>query len=98
MKRPSICARTSSSKARRPHVVSPRLSRRLIAAGRAPELAAVEHPGYFAAQLAGAMPGVWMAHAMFGERLFMLSHHVRSGTAQWCIEFITAFGLLAAAR
>jgi glycerol uptake facilitator-like aquaporin len=51
--------------------------------------------GYIAAQLAGAMLGVWMAHAMFGERLFMLSHHVRSGAAQWFSEFIATFGLLA---
>ena len=49
---------------------------------------------YIAAQLAGAMLGVWMAHAMFGERLFMLSHHVRSGAAQWFSEFIATFGLL----
>ena len=50
---------------------------------------------YIAAQLAGAMLGVWMAHAMFGERLFMLSHHGRSGAAQWFSEFIATFGLLA---
>ena len=51
--------------------------------------------GYIAAQLAGAMLGVWMAHAMFGERVFMLSHHARSGAAQWFSEFVATFGLLA---
>ena len=50
---------------------------------------------YVVAQLAGAMLGVWMAHAMFGERVFMLSHHARSGAAQWFSEFIATFGLLA---
>jgi len=48
-----------------------------------------------AAQLAGAVLGVWVAHAMFGERVFMLSHHARSGAAQWFSEFIATFGLLA---
>lgn len=50
---------------------------------------------YFAAQLAGAMLGVWTAHAMFGERVFMLSHHARTGAAQWLSEFVATFGLLA---
>jgi len=50
---------------------------------------------YITAQLTGALLGVWMAHAMFGERVFMVSHHVRSGPAQWFSEFIATFGLLA---
>jgi glycerol uptake facilitator-like aquaporin len=37
-----------------------------------------EVPGYVAAQLLGAVFGVWIAHLMFGERLFMLSVHTRS--------------------
>ena len=52
-------------------------------------------PWYVVAQVAGAMLGVWTAHAMFGEPVFMLSHHVRSGTAQWFSEFVATFGLLA---
>jgi glycerol uptake facilitator-like aquaporin len=51
--------------------------------------------GYLAAQLVGAVLGVWMAHAMFGERVFMLSHHARSGAAQWFSELIATFGLVA---
>jgi glycerol uptake facilitator-like aquaporin len=35
-----------------------------------------------------------MAHAMFGERLFMLSRHARSGPAQMISEFVATFGLL----
>lgn len=51
--------------------------------------------GYIAAQVGGALLGVCVAHAMFGERLFMLSHHARGGAAQWVSEFIATFGLIA---
>jgi glycerol uptake facilitator-like aquaporin len=50
---------------------------------------------YIAAQLFGAVLGVWVAHAMFGERILMLSHHARTGPAQWFSEFVATFGLLA---
>src|SRR6188768_1540740 len=45
----------------------------------------------------GGLPwrGVWVAHGMFGERLFMLSTHPRSGLAQMFSEFVATFGLLA---
>ena len=51
-------------------------------------------PGYVAAQALGAVVGVWVAHAMFGERLFMFSLHARSGPAQLLSEFVATFGLL----
>ena len=54
-----------------------------------------EVPGYISAQLVGAVVGVWAAHVMFGERVFMLSMHARSGGAQMASEFIATFGLLA---
>jgi glycerol uptake facilitator-like aquaporin len=54
-----------------------------------------EVPGYVVAQFAGAIVGVWAAHAMFQERLFMLSLHERSGPAQMFSEFVATFGLLA---
>jgi glycerol uptake facilitator-like aquaporin len=54
-----------------------------------------EVPGYVCAQCAGAVLGVWIAHAMFGERLFMLSQHERSGLAQSVSEFVATFGLVA---
>jgi glycerol uptake facilitator-like aquaporin len=38
--------------------------------------------------------GVWTAHMMFGERIMMLSTHVRSGGAQLVSEFVATFGLL----
>jgi glycerol uptake facilitator-like aquaporin len=54
-----------------------------------------EVPAYAAAQIAGAVAGVWTAHVMFGERVFMLSLHARSGPAQMVSEFVATFGLLA---
>ena len=51
-------------------------------------------PGYVAAQLTGAVLGVWTAHGMFGERVFMVSLHPRSGPAQLLSEFVATFGLL----
>jgi glycerol uptake facilitator-like aquaporin len=51
-------------------------------------------PGYVAAQLFGALLGVAVAHAMFGEAVFTASQHVRSGWAQLLSEFVATFGLL----
>jgi glycerol uptake facilitator-like aquaporin len=51
--------------------------------------------GYIAAQGAGALLGVWTAHLMFGEALFMVSAHARSGAAQMFAEGVATFGLLA---
>jgi glycerol uptake facilitator-like aquaporin len=53
-----------------------------------------EVPAYVAAQVCGAVLGVWMAHVMFGERVFMLSRHARSGPAQMVSELVATFGLL----
>ena len=55
-----------------------------------------EVPGYVAGQVAGAFAGVAAAHAMFGEPLFFLSRHVRSGPAQLWSEVVATFGLLLA--
>jgi glycerol uptake facilitator-like aquaporin len=53
-----------------------------------------EVPAYVAAQIVGAVVGVWTAHVMFGERVWMLSLHARSGPAQMVSEFVATFGLL----
>jgi glycerol uptake facilitator-like aquaporin len=53
-----------------------------------------EVPAYVAAQILGAVVGVWIAHVMFGERVLMLSQHARSGPAQMVSEFVATFGLL----
>ena len=50
---------------------------------------------YITAQIIGAFAGVAAAHLMFGEPLFSISTHARSGAAQWWSEFIATFGLLA---
>ncbi len=51
-------------------------------------------PGYVAAQMTGAVSGVWAAHAMFGEPILMVSSHTRSGAPQAFSEFVATFGLL----
>src|ERR1700693_4685145 len=48
-------------------------------------------PGYVAAQLAGAFIGVAIAHGMFGEPIYALSTHARSGAAQAFSEFVATF-------
>ena len=52
-------------------------------------------PGYLAAQIGGAALGVWAAHGMFSEPVFMLSQRARTGPAQLFSEFVATFGLLA---
>lgn len=51
-------------------------------------------PGYVAAQIAGAILGVWLAHAMFDLPILQLSQHARSGPPQWLAEVVATFGLL----
>jgi glycerol uptake facilitator-like aquaporin len=51
--------------------------------------------GYIAVQLAGAVCGVYLAHAMFGAAIFELSHKLRDGPSQWLSEFVATFGLIA---
>jgi glycerol uptake facilitator-like aquaporin len=50
---------------------------------------------YALAQVIGALAGVAVAHAMFGDRLFSASHRVRAGTPQMLGELVATFGLLA---
>jgi len=52
-------------------------------------------PAYIAAQVAGAVVGVMIAHLMFQAPLLELSQHARSGPAQAFSEFVATFGLLA---
>ena len=46
------------------------------------------------AQIAGAFAGVAAASVMFGEPVFSLSEHARTGGAQVFSEFVATFGLL----
>jgi glycerol uptake facilitator-like aquaporin len=49
---------------------------------------------YMVAQFAGALMGVWAAHAMFAEPLFQVSTRLRDGPAQGFAEFVATFGLI----
>jgi len=49
---------------------------------------------YIAAQIAGAIIGVWIAHLMFEMPALQLSTHVRTGAGQWLAEMIATFGLI----
>ena len=51
-------------------------------------------PAYIASQVTGAFLGVAVAHGMFGEPVFVASHHARAGGAQFLSEFVATFGLL----
>lgn len=53
-----------------------------------------EVPAYCAAQFAGAIVGVWTAHAMFAEPILQLSRAQRAGTSQMFSEFVATMGLL----
>ena len=49
---------------------------------------------YLAAQVAGAILGVWASHIMFELPVWQLSLTVRTGAGQWIAELIATFGLL----
>jgi glycerol uptake facilitator-like aquaporin len=51
---------------------------------------------YAAAQLVGAVFGVWSAHAMFAEPIVQVSAKLRDGPAQIFSECIATFGLIVA--
>jgi glycerol uptake facilitator-like aquaporin len=70
-----------------PAVTLAMLVRRAIA----PKAAAA----YVAAQVAGAVLGVWSAHLMFGEPVLQVSQKLRGGPALAFSEFVATFGLFA---
>lgn len=49
---------------------------------------------YVAAQISGAIVGVWVAHLMFELPVLQLSLTQRSGAGQWLAEAAATFGLL----
>ena len=49
---------------------------------------------YILVQVVGAILGVALAHAMFGQALFQPGTHVRAGAGQWLSEGVATFGLL----
>ncbi|HYL48889.1 MAG TPA: aquaporin [Stellaceae bacterium] len=50
---------------------------------------------YIAAQVAGAIAGVWIVHLMFGMPVLELGTKIRTGGGQWLGEAVATFGLLA---
>jgi len=57
-------------------------------------LAWTEASGYLFAQILGGLVGTVTAHLMFGLSVVSVSHHSRSGGAQFLSEFVATFGLL----
>lgn len=53
-----------------------------------------EVPSFIAAQVTGAMAGVWLSHLMFEKPLLMLAQTPRTGSGQHLAEAIATFGLL----
>ena len=49
---------------------------------------------YIAAQLAGALAGAWLAHAMFALTIVQFSTQVRIGGGQWLAEAVATAGLI----
>lgn len=56
--------------------------------------AAAPWPAYVCVQVAGAVAGVLLAHAMFELPLWQPGTHVRTGSAQGLSEGVATFGLL----
>ncbi len=63
----------------------------MAASGRLPKSSITP---YIFAQLAGAILGVILAHAMFDQNLLQVSHKIRWGSGQWIAEATATFGLL----
>jgi len=58
------------------------------------ELPAGRAAAYVAVQVAAAIAGVWLAHAMFDLPLWQVSQKVRAGPAQALSEAVATFGLV----
>lgn len=66
-----------------------------LAAARAGEMCGRAVGPIIAAQMIGAVAGVWVAHLMFDLSVLELSTHHRAGLGQWAGEFVATFGLIA---
>ena len=70
---------------------NPLVSAALVVQGHAARRTLVPH---VAAQFAGAIAGVWLAHLMFDLPILQTSLKVRSGLGQWTAEGVATFGLV----
>ncbi|MBD3892962.1 MIP/aquaporin family protein [Hydrogenophaga sp.] len=67
----------------------------LAVSGRlGPQRVALTALGYIACQLAGAVLGAWLAHAMFGLDLLQTSTKLRSGPGLWLAEVVATAALI----
>ena len=57
------------------------------------EITAITFAGYVAAQVCGAIVGVFVAHAMFDLPILQTSTHARASGGQWLSEALATFGL-----
>jgi glycerol uptake facilitator-like aquaporin len=60
------------------------------------EILVIEAAAYMAVQIAGAIAGSFLAHAMFELAILQVSGTARTGLGQWIAEFMAAFGLVLA--
>ena len=58
------------------------------------QLPITELIAYVMVQLAGAMLGAWLAHAMFDMNILQFSTKLRAGTGQWVAELVATAGLI----
>lgn len=58
------------------------------------EMKTKEVIGYVAAQISGAIVGVWCAHLMFDLPVLQISEKARFGVGQWVSEIVASFGLV----
>ncbi|HEX4584226.1 MAG TPA: MIP/aquaporin family protein [Burkholderiaceae bacterium] len=70
---------------------NPAVTMALAGAGRS---AWRQAPAYVAAQVTGALVGVWTAHLMFGVPVVEVSDKLRPGAAMMLSELIATFGLM----
>ena len=53
-----------------------------------------QFPAYVVVQLAGAVLGAWLAHAMFDMTILQFSTKLRTGAGQWIAEIVATAGLI----
>jgi glycerol uptake facilitator-like aquaporin len=58
------------------------------------EISTPKSLAFVAAQVTGAIAGVWLAHLMFDVAVIQFSANVRTGPAQWLSEGVATFGLV----
>ena len=58
------------------------------------QLPGAEFSAYVVVQLAGAVLGAWLAHAMFDMTILQFSTKLRTGAGQWIAEIVATAGLL----